>query len=108
MKMYTRRSLLSASVFCLASITQLAAADGGSWQMSNLFEPNPAQLEREKTGHVMIYHRIKDIDVNRAMDEQFERIESMMFTSTIVTNDTGQPLRDPTTGELVTEDDGCD
>ena len=105
--MNSRISAGSASVIWIALSLQTAAAADNSWQMSHLFAPSPAQIDRERKGRVMIYHGMKDIDVDRAMDEQFDRIESMMFTGTIVTDDAGRPLRDPETGEVVVEDDGC-
>ncbi len=105
--MKMRRSVIPATVILFASTLQAAYADVNSWQMARLFEPTPAQVKHEQTQRVMIYYGMKDTDVNRAMDEQFDRIETMMFTGTIVTDDTGQPLRDPKTGDIVTEDDGC-
>ena len=105
--MKTCIALLPATVILFASCLPIAHADGKSWTMTTLFEPSPAQIEREQKGRVMIYHGMKDTDVNRAMDEQFERVETMMFTGTIVTDGTGEPVRDPETGDIVVEDDGC-
>ena len=105
--MKTRRSVIPATAILFALTLQTAYADDNDWQMTNLFEPSPAQIEREHKQRVMIYHGMKDTDVNRAMDEQFERVETMMFTGTILTDDTGEPLRDPATGDVIVEDDGC-
>ena len=105
--MSTHRYYITLSSCLIFSGIQPVFADGNSWQMTNLFHPSPAQLDREKDGRVMIYHGVKDIDIDRAMEEQFERIETMMFTGTIVTDNTGQPQRDPETDLIVVEDDGC-
>jgi hypothetical protein len=105
--MKTRRSVIPATVILFAMTLQAAYADDNTWQMTNLFEPSPAQIEREQKQRVMIYHGMKDTDINRAMDEQFDRVETMMFTGTILTDDTGKPLHDPETGDVVVEDDGC-
>ena len=41
-------------------------------------------------------------------DEQFDRLEHMMFIRVVVTDDSGKARRSET-GEIVTEsDDGCD
>ncbi len=87
---------------------QAVNAEEDVWQMNALFHPSPWQLEAERNGRVIIYHRLADTEVSRAMDTQFNRIQSMMFTSTVVTGDGGEPLRDEDTGEEVVEDDGCD
>ncbi len=111
MKMHYRQSIIAA-VICAGVITPgLVAADDSNytrWQESRLFEPTQAQLQHEAEGRVMIYHKLPDTVVERAMTEQHDRIESMMFTSTIKTDDQGSPIKDPETGEYLTEDDGCD
>jgi hypothetical protein len=79
-----------------------------SWQMVRLFEPTQADLHAEAKGRVMIYDGLTDRDVERAFDEQFDRLEHMMFIRVVVTDDSGKARRSGT-GEVVTEsDDGCD
>lgn len=78
------------------------------WQMKQLFQASTAQLQREQNNHVFIYHNLPDKVVELAMDKQFDRLESMMFTGIIITDKQGSPLSDPETGEIITEDDGCD
>ena len=98
---------ISAAVFLLLTAVNPVHADGDSWQMATLFNPGPAQIRSEQKGRVMIYEGMKDTDVDRAMDEQFDRIETMMFTGTVVTDESGEPLRDSETGRVVVEEDGC-
>ena len=70
-----------------------------SWQMRMLFTPPESQLEVEKRGRIMIYDGLKETQIEQVMDTQFDRIESMMFVRTIITNDE--------TDEETVEDDGC-
>jgi hypothetical protein len=88
-----------------------AAVTAGSeddWQLSMLFAPTLQQLKMESEGRVFIYDGLTDAQVGQAMDGQFGRVQSMMFVRTVVTNTQGTPLREPDTGELVVEDDGCE
>ena len=102
------RLLISLPVLALPLATGLAKADDlHEWYASLLFEPTPSELQQEQQGRVRIYDGLSDVEVNRALDEQFDRVEAMMFTGVVVTDSEGRPLRDPETGEKVIENDGC-
>jgi hypothetical protein len=64
-----------------------------------LFSPTNSQLKAETRGRVMIYDGLDNAEVERAFDEQFDRIENMMFVRTRSTEPDG---------EFSYEDDGCD
>lgn len=101
--------LFSVSVILITLLPGFAgtvrAAD--DWQEKMLYAPPPSQIELEKRGRIMIYDGLTDAQVARAMDTQFDRIESMMFVGTVVTDTRGEALRDAGTGEVLVEDDGC-
>lgn len=83
----------------LAPHAWAADADDG-FQYNALFSPSPAQLKAEDHGRVMIYDGLDNAVVERALDEQFDRIEHMMFVRT----------RQNTSDEdnvYIVEDDGC-
>ena len=71
-------------------------------------QPSPSELQREQQGHIMIYHGLTDKVVGAAMTRHFDRIGAMMFTGVVATDETGEPKRDPETGEVLVDDDGCD
>ncbi len=110
MTTHLRRLLLASVGAAVLNTPALAVSDDAfhtDWQLRRLFEPTPQELERESRGHIFIYHRVPDTVVTRALDEQFERVDAMMFTGTIITNSEGSEIQDPDTGEPLTEDDGC-
>jgi hypothetical protein len=76
--------------------------------MKRLFKPTDADLKSEARGRVMIYDGLTDKTVERALQEQFDRVDAMMFTRTVVTDSDGAPRRNPDSGGVVYEDDGCD
>ena len=77
------------------------------WQHDLIFNPTASQLRREQRGGIFIFDGLKDKTVELAMDTQFDRIDSMMFVGTIVTDNRGEPLTDAQSGEPQVEDDGC-
>ena len=86
---------------------QLGAASD-DWQLRMLNQPSEAQLALEAKGRVFIYDGLTDAQVEQAVDQQFDRMGSMMFIRTVVTDTDGETMTDPVTGELMVEEDGCD
>jgi hypothetical protein len=101
--------VLSAAIAAISPVVSAAEDDDSmrAWQLSLLYEPSPAQLKVEDRGRVVIYDGLHGADIDRALDEQFERVENMMFVNTVITDPKGAPVTDPDTGEYMTEDDGC-
>ena len=110
---------MKAQIFGLLTISilaplagELALADPAAepayrqLEIRRLFEPTESELRKEAAGSVYIYQGMTDRAVKQAMEDEFERVEHMMFVNTIRTDVQGKPLRDPDTG-LIAADDDC-
>ena len=84
-----------------------AAADVSEIELRRLFEPTETELAAEARGRIYIYDGVRDVDVQRALEEEFERVDNMMFIRTRKTDDAGEVKRDKDTGAVQYEDDGC-
>jgi hypothetical protein len=114
----SRRREMNRKIYNLLAILVISTifsnsllADGAparNWQLSLLFDPGEQQYDMERRGRVFIYDGLRDTEVERALDEQYDRVESMMFVNTVITDEDGLPLKDEDTGEMLVEDDGCD
>jgi len=82
----------------LTPFSPTAGADS-DFQHRVLFSPSNSQLKAEARGRVMIYDGLDNAEIERAFDEQFNRIENMLFVRTRSTEPDG---------EFSYEDDGCD
>jgi hypothetical protein len=89
-------ALVLASVLGSAQAAESASAT--EWQLALLFNPSEQQIKVEEKGRVVIYDGLKSAEVEKAMEQEFERIEHMMFIRTKVPSDTGG---------YVEADDGC-
>jgi len=86
------------AVVLLVPFSTPAGADD-AYQYKVLFSPGSSQLKAEARGRVMIYDGLEDAEVERAFDEQFDRVEHMMFVRT---------RHAEPDGEVSYADDGCD
>ena len=75
------------------------AGAGDSFLHNALLNPTRGQLETEARGRIMIYDGVDNEVVESAFDEQFDRLEHMMF---VRIRHTGPD------GEISVQDDGCD
>jgi hypothetical protein len=102
-----RRSsvLLCSVLMCYSAVA--ASGDVEEIELRRLFEPTMAERADEAGGRIYIYDGVRDRDIRRAMDEEFERVDSMMFIRTRKTDTDGNIERDQQTGEVMVEDDGC-
>jgi hypothetical protein len=76
----------------------LTANAADSYQEKVLFEPHQSQRLAEARGRIMIYDGLDSTVVDKAMDEQFDRIDNMMFVRTHHSSEEGEDYVD---------DDGC-
>ncbi len=99
--------LISTSQFASATNEQtLSKFD--HWQMNRIYQPSQSTLAREARGFVFIYDGFTDTQVSQIMDDKFDRIDNMMFTRVKITDTTDAVMKDPDTGYVLIEDDGCD
>ncbi|KAA6187799.1 hypothetical protein F2Q65_00720 [Thiohalocapsa marina] len=103
----SKSTRLSASTaFCLTA-TPTIADELRDIQLRRLLEPTQAELAQEDKGRIYIYEALTHQDIDRAMDEEFERIDAMMFIRVPKTDASGKVKKDPHSGKVITEDDGC-
>ena len=91
------------------SAGQTCAADDdiAAIELRRLLEPTPSEIVQEEEGRIYIYDGLSGSDIERAMSEEFDRVENMMFIRVRKTDADGEPVRDPDTGAAEVEDDGC-
>lgn len=75
-----------------------AAGSGNNWQLKQLHSPSEGLAKAERGGRVTIYDGIHGPEIDRAMDEQFDRIDYMMFI---------HPIEETPGGEQLASDDDC-
>lgn len=78
-----------------------------SWQQNALFNPGSYTEWRDSKGLVSIYDGMTDTEVSHFMDDQFGRIQNVMFTRVKITDASGAVQKDVDGEDLVMDDD-CD
>ena len=91
----------------MATVGVASAADVSEIEKRRLFQPTQAELQEDAAGRIYIYDGLTQADIERAMDEELNRVESMMFIRVKKSDEQGKVVKDPETGYALVEDDGC-
>jgi hypothetical protein len=93
-----------AILWCVAAHADqhaILASPEGRYDLRRLMHPSAAELASEERGKVHIYDSLEINEVNAALDQNFERIQNMMFIRINHLPATGS-------GPAEVEDDGCE
>jgi len=106
------RNVLLIPIFflSLATVTgAMAAQQPKDWQTQRLLHPTPNQLESERQGHIFIYDGLSAKLIDRALNQAFDRIDSMMFINIKPADNKDVPTTGAGTDETEDDDsdDGC-
>jgi len=71
-------------------MASIPASAVDSYQQRVLFSPSAEILQAEARGRVMIYDGLKNETVEKALDNQFDRIENMIFVRTVHIQENGE------------------
>ncbi len=96
--MKTTIALALTGALFAATTAVFAESDHGGWQWQRLMHPQQHQLQREANGAVYIYTGLHERQVETAMEQEFERVDNMMFVGVRVETPEGETV----------QDDGCD
>ncbi len=94
---YTVMFVFLLSMFLFPSISRSDSL--GDYQLRRLLNPSPAEYSAEYEGRIYIYDGLDADIVDVALDNHFDRIDSMMFTRIVHTG---------AFGDQYVEEDGCD
>ena len=71
-------------------MASIPASAVDSYQQRVLLSPSAEILQAEARGRVMIYDGLKNETVEKALDNQFDRIENMIFVRTVHIQENGE------------------
>jgi hypothetical protein len=69
------------------------------YQLRRLLDPTESEMRAETKGRIYIYDGMTAAQVDEALDNNFDRMDAMMFTGIVQVDENG---------EQYVEEDGCD